>query len=248
MSSKLALDVDVEELLKALETGKMEEKQAQKETEDPVFDFLAAYNILPGNNKISEALLFRLFKQFNNIYNKNKKQFSLELGRYLPKRYSGSKPFYLINQNNFQIGKTLLSLVSGKKIKVTTSKAYLNQFEAFMQQNSLNPDKLFVEGDILYYVYNNWCDNHKRKPMSYLKFLQLCDLYYERRRMSNNKIYWYGVSESIKNLISKEQILNWREGRARKYGNDLPDRIPNNKVQEVLYGEDTKNKQKTRQS
>lgn len=246
MSSKPTLDISVEELLKTLEKGDNAKKPPPTETNDPVFDFLAAYNILPGKHKIAEQLLFKLFKQFNKIYNKNRRQFNIDVGNYLPHAYSGIKKFYLINQDYLQIGETLLKIVSGKKIKVNTSKAHINQFEAFMDQNSLHPDNLFVEGDILYYVYNNWCDKNKRRHMAYTKFLQLCEMYYEKKRMSNNNIYWFGVNENIKLLITKEQVLNWREGRAKKYGNDKPDKIAANKVQEVLYGEDTNNKEKTR--
>lgn len=243
MSTKKTLDISVDELLKTLEKGDLSKETTSDETiesdtNDTIFNFLTAFNILPGKHSVSDNLLFKLFKQFDRRYTKSKQSFNIVISQYLPKRLSGNRVFYLINNNIWQVGKTLLTKIQSRKRDVTKSKTAHKKFEQFLSANNLEPGSVFVEGDILYYVYNNWCDKVRRQPLSYLRFIHLCDLYFEKRSMAGYKyVPWYGLNESIKNCVTKEVVTNWRIGRAKKQG------ISANKIrikEGALYGEEDK--------
>lgn len=243
MSTKKSLDITVDELLKALETGNLKKETTSNQTVEPdtsdtIFNFLTAFNILPGKHSVSDNLLFKLFKQFDRKYIKSKQSFNIVVSQYLPKRLSANRVFYLINNNIWQVGKTLLTKVQGRKRDVTKSKTAHKKFEQFLGANSLEPGNVYVEGDILYYIYNGWCDKVRRQPLGYLRFINLCNLYFEKRSMAGYKyVPWYGLNESIKDCITKEVVNNWRIGRAKKQG------ISANKIrikEGALYGEEDK--------
>jgi hypothetical protein len=220
MSTKKTLDISVEDLLKVLETAKQEpEDTTEPDTSDTIFNFLTAFNILPGKHSVSDNLLFKLFKLFDTQYTKSKQSFNIVVSQYLPKRLSGNRVFYLINNDMLQIGKTILNKIKSKKKDITKSKSAHKKFERFLSNNGLEPGTVYVEADILYYVYNCWCDKVRNQPISYLRFVHLCDLYFEKKSMSGYKyIPWYGLNENIKNCITEEIVENWRIGRAKKQG------------------------------
>ena len=52
-----------------------------------------------------------------------------------------------------------------------------------------------------------------------ITFTNICKMNFRFRTLDTETPTWFGVSDKIKTLISKEEILRWREGRKRKHGN-----------------------------
>lgn len=217
--NKLPHDIEVNELLKLLDNLQPEDK-AKPSQFNPVLSFLQAFNITHGNEPIRDVLLYRLFKLWSPDSLIDKTNFIKQLNLYIERKAPQSR-FYLINASVIKISEDLISLAEQKRRDKTKSKHFNNHFLRFLDNTKLSEGKHFVEGDILYYVYNNWWDKARTKTfLGINQFLLFCDLHFTKKRLSNSKLYWYGVSDAIYQLIDEQSVLNWREGRKRKYAKE----------------------------
>lgn len=218
-SQKLPHQLSVDELLKLLDTLQPEDKKRTVQT-SPVLSFIQAFNIVPGKQLIHNKLLFRLFKLWKPDSVMEKRNFTIQLSSYIP-RHNPKSPFFTIDTNTIQINEKLIKLVEEKTMDKTKSKYYNRHFLKFLKDTGLSEGKIYIENDILYYVYNNWLDTKPKKTkLGPTQFMLFCDLHFDRKRLSNSKLAWYGVSKEIYNLIDTKSVQNWRDGRKRKYVKD----------------------------
>jgi len=218
--NKLAHELDVDELLKLLDTLQPEDIEKRTAPTSPVLSFLQAFKISPGEQLIKDTVLYRLFKLWQPDSLIESRNFKRQISQYLP-RPRETSPFYSINSNTIQINEELVKLVEKKTETKTKSKHYSKHFLKFLSETGLTEGKIYVENDILYYVYNNWRDTKNTKTkLGPNQFLLFCDLHFNKRRLSNSQLAWYGVSKELYKLIDMKSVTNWREGRRRKYVKD----------------------------
>jgi hypothetical protein len=168
-----------------------------------------------------------LFKKWSPSSEKSISTFSLSLNRYLPKQNNTQKSRYLINRDILKISKDIQDLIDAHRKERTKFSSWHLHTEKFLEDTGLGPGDLWVEADILYYVYNRWVDDtRKTKYLGYPTFKEFCRLIFEVRqqKLSNP---WIGVNNKLEDLITKEEILRWREGRRR---NVKPPRSKKEKV------------------
>lgn len=213
-------EYEVEELLKAIENEKVVTKESY--TLNPVLSFCQIFKITPGKYPVKTSLLYRIFKLSNIESPIKQTAFTEKLKELFQNIKKSSNTYVFINIKTFDISKIATKLKEKKTRKYTSSKHWHNHFQAFMQSTSLEEGSVFVEADILYYIYNRWCNENKRNPIGERNFSQLCQLFFEYRSYMDNDMYFYGVNENVKKIIKKEEVARWREGRkkgaARKNG------------------------------
>lgn len=215
-SEKLINEYSVEELLKLIETSADKEditvKTEEEQINNEVIRFIIFYDIKPGNYRINSKTLFKLFKAWNKNKNYKHSDFLKNMHHCLERKFGKSNITYL------KINKSLTNIVrfieEAKPKRITFRKTmFFKQFlEEFMEEHKLTAGPIYVEADILYYLFDYYNHKKKRRMISYLNFVSMCHLYLPFRQLGFGST-WFGVNESIKNLITPEWVKTWRQGR-----------------------------------
>lgn len=239
---KLPQELELAELLETVKDAP-NVKNEKVNFQDPILSFTQAFNLRPGTRIVSDKLLFDLFKVWHPDTLFTKRNFNLRLGDYLPPKIISNRRYFSIDKNYIKISKYIQEGVQKRTRDVTKSKHFHNQITRFLTDTKLKEGSVYIESDILYYIYNNWCDERDNKPIQYQAFLSICDLYFESKRLMDNVLMFYGVNNSIKKLITTEKVNDWRQGRI-KYGKHKAEgyKIYKRAEKQVLY-----NRKKTKQ-
>lgn len=218
---KLINEYSVEELLELM--GSSKEDVSQKSEEEYVSNqsirFLAYYDIKPGNHRISTKMLFKLFKSWTKDKSYKYEDFVKDLYNQLEMK---TTTFQRNKHQYFKINKNILNITryleesKPKKIIFRKTMFYKKFMEEFLEQHNIKAGPIFVEADILYYLFDYYNQKKTRRMVSYEKFVSLCHLYFDTKQLGLGST-WFGVNESIKSLITEEWVKTWRQGRV-KYG------------------------------
>jgi hypothetical protein len=195
------------------------QKSEEEYIDNEVVKFLAYYNIKPGSFKINSKILFKLFK----AWTKDKTYKYQDFTRNLQLQFNQN--IKIINYERFvyfKIDKNLVNITrfleeaKPKKITFRKTMFYKKFMEEFIEEHKLGKGPIFIEADILYYLFDFY--NHKkgRRMIGYERFVSMCHLYFEEKQLGFGST-WFGVNESIKNMITPEWVSTWRQGRV-KYG------------------------------
>lgn len=216
--SRLPNELSLEELLKVASTEESEEEVYDKEVasiEDSYISFFQAFDIRPGKEPVSGLLLLELFHKWLPGTKTKQRTFYLILNKYLPRERRSIDRLYLIDQDFIKIKKHLEDIKRGKRFNRTKSSKWHEHTQKFLQQTGLDKGDLWVEADILYYIYNRWIDACRRKnPLGYETFKRFCKLIFPVKQ-ANSELPWFAVNHKLEELITKEEIIRWREGRLR---------------------------------
>lgn len=205
---KLPHELELEELLSAIKNTDTSDIKIQYD--DPILSFTQAFKLTPGQDLVSSKVLYKLFKLWHPDTAFSNTNFSFQLSKYIPRQ----KEFYLVNKNFLSISKQIQDLLSEKKKDKTKSKTWSKHYHAFLEDTGIESGSLYVEADILYYLYNRWRDNNKRTTLlSYENFCKITNLHFEKKRLTESTKNWYGVSKNIKSLITREEVERWRESK-----------------------------------
>lgn len=220
---KLIHEYSVEELLKFMDSSEGSQSIAQKSEEEyidnEVVKFLAYYDIKPGIHRINSKVLFKLFK----AWTKNKTYKQADFLNNLRIQFESNKK--ILNYEKylyFKINKSLVNITrfleeaKPKKITFRKTMFYKRFMEEFIEEHKLFKGPIYVEADILYYLFDFYNYKKGRRSIGYERFVSMCYLYFPYKQLGFGST-WFGVNESIKNMITPEWVNTWRQGRV-KYG------------------------------
>jgi hypothetical protein len=181
-------------------------------TDSPVIKFLIYYDIKPGTYSISIKTLYKLFRLWNKDHKIEEAEFVRKLHGQFP---YGDNRFIKINKS---LASILIHIEDKPKRTINTTKGQnqLRYMEEFLSVHNLKPGKIFIECDILYYLFDYYNHKKKRKPINFIAFASMCRLYFKTKQLGYGSL-WFGVNEAIKDMITPEWIKVWRQGRV-KYG------------------------------
>lgn len=237
---RLPTELSLDELLGAIKGQEVINENIKPSFKDPIVSFIQAFNITPGKELVSDSVLHRLFKMWHKDSFIDKKNFNFQLGKYIPSEVINRR-FYKVNNNFSFVVKKIEDIEKKTQFAPTKYKGYTKHFDKFLEQNKLAAGNLYVESDILYYVYNRWCDEVRRKkPLGYLNFISFCELNFESKRLTESNVYWFGLNNNIKNLITRSEVDRWRQGRAKNGKKDYREKII--KKEKTIYPKKTKQK------
>lgn len=208
-------EVSIEDLLKALEGEDLSPSTMEYQFDNPVLSFIQAFNLVSGPHRVPARLLYRLYKVWSLDTQTKQNGFSMTMGQFVEK--SGEvKSFFHISTGVMELAKKIQDITKKRKKPRHSSKAWHIHFEKFLTDTSLEPGTIFIEADILFYVYNRWCDDtRKRNRLSYYSFCSICKMNFDYKNKQFSDLLWYGVNDKVKDLIKKEEVERWRSGRER---------------------------------
>lgn len=209
-------DISIDDLLKALDTKKSDASEVIVD-DDAVLAFIQTFKIEEGNYKIHADLIYRLFSMWSKKPVRLHKFFT-EFNKYI--RPFNTTKTYKLNKNindivkHFKDQKTLYNnKISNRSI---LSKSVQANFKKFLEQCDIKNGNLYVEADIFYHVYDTWCYRNRKKPLSYLRFSSMAQLFFNHKRFKGSLMVWFALDPSIKQHIDKNAVLNWRTGRKKR--------------------------------
>ena len=219
IDQKLPHQLSIEQLLAALNSDK-DSINTTYDFDSPVLSFIQEFNIQHGEELVSDIVLYELFTQWYRQGAWNKRNFNFLLGKYIPS-ITKNRRYYQVNKATLELAQKVNTIVRSKKIDKRKSITWQKHFQKFIDETELEKgNKVWVEADILYYVYNRWLDKQaKPKGTIYKGFLDIMELHFDvQKRISKIQLYWFYISRNITKLITKEEIERWREGRRNKNG------------------------------
>lgn len=210
--------LSTEELLKLLDSLDDIEQEIEHQFDNSVLSFVQNFNLNPGKDKVTKKHLHKLYNLWNRKPEKiTQHSFTSELAKY----FKHDTSFYYIDKSLFNIADFIQKEIKKRKIDKTKSKKWHTHFTDFIEATELSPGKVYLEIDILYYIYVVWRKlNRKYISLSRGNFTSICHLYFELKTISKNDLYWVGVSENIKNLITPSEVARWRNTRNVKNKKD----------------------------
>ncbi len=217
MNKKLPSELSIEELLASLDGVDLINDKVEFSYDNPILSFIQAFNIVSGKNLISDKILYDLYKIWHKDTFIKQRDFNLRLGQYIPSKQSNRR-FYFVDKKVLELAEKVQSIKEKHTLDRSKSIHWNKHFERFLAESGIESGELYVEGDILYYIYSRWCDSARLKQwLSYNSFLDICAMNFDHKRLAYSKFKWFGVNNKIKQSITKEEVKRWRKGR-KKYG------------------------------
>lgn len=196
----------IEDLLKQLES---DEEHFEYKNDLP--DFITFYNIEPGTHKVLKNHLFNLYRAWSSDPIE-RKAFGNELGQI----FDSSQSSYYLNRKTKDLTQEMFKLKRELTSKISLHRK--RHFDAYLNHYSILKGRTWVEGDILYYLYDKWCyDNKTKNALSYNTFLNFCNLYFRKARKTLNTLGGFYAVSGVEKHVSGEEIEQIRNSKKRKY-------------------------------
>lgn len=213
---KLPTEVDLNSLLESLNND--DGKEQIIDYHNDIVPFLSKYEIKPGEHLLKRNLLYKLYR----LYSKDPRglqAFSIEVNKYLVQICQGRTEYYKINQDSFKLSEEVHRLLQKPKRDFTKSPVMKKHFEQYMGRFELKPGNYWIEGYLLYLLYDGWYYQSGRKaPIGYKNFIKLCRLYFKSERITANRVTWFAVDEQLLQHVTQDRIASMREKRKEFYG------------------------------
>lgn len=216
MKPKLPHEISVEELLKSLEGQDLVNDKTVFSYENPILSFIQTFKISSGKHTVSDKVLHDLFRFWNTTIVLDQRSFNIQLGKYIPSVLRNRR-YYLVDKKVLELAQKVEELKKKHSSDRSRSIKWNKHFEKFLSDTEIEEGTLFIEVDILYYAYRRWCDDTRKKSwLSQESFANICKLNFNTKRISDSKLAWFGVNHKIKELITREEVERWREGRKQR--------------------------------
>lgn len=185
---------------------------------DDVVAFLSVYSIQPGNDVVVHRMLYELYKLWSKTP-VTKGEFSHEVGKYLLIQQRHGKLYYLINKDSMRLTKAAFDLINEKSIDKSKSLPWRKHFESFLNKYEIKSGDYYVESYILYDLYDEYVYGiGKKSPLGEDQFFNMCKVYFLGKRITSNKVTWFGVDESITTVLTQQRLQSLRRNRLLHHG------------------------------
>ncbi len=192
---KLTDEYDLEELLAEATKDVSEENKAPLE-EQEIMLFLIKYNIRTGETRVRKKLLYELYKNVSkapvSVYT-----FGVRVSQIL----TSDKNHYFVNKDGLSIKIETLKALNKRRLDKRKNPFYRKQFESFMENFQLTSGNVWVKSEDLFLLYDKWTYQNKKKAVGRWQFIQLCTLFLKKKRITQNRMSWFGLNQNIKNHI-----------------------------------------------
>ncbi len=218
---KLLNNLSEEELLNVLK----EDTETYYENVNDLEKFLTFFNLTHGTQLIRKNFLYNIYYKWSKDP-LSRRVFGRIMLDYVGSRQIGPYTYFLLNQMPLELKQKSLSLLKPKRDK-TKSPTYKKHFDNYLNYYGIRPGKYYLEGFVLYYLYDKWVfSTKKNRPIGYSQFVNFLRLYFDVKRKSKSvngitdtsKVAWFGITKDILKHISLIEIQQIREGRAKYHG------------------------------
>lgn len=179
--------------------------------------FLSNFEVVPGTHQIKCQLLYKLYKLSTKHFT-SQKEFEIVLNKYLVYSHFYNQKVYYVNQSALKLTKkTYQFLNSSKRNSKIKNPRYKAHIETFLKKFEIKEGKSWVQGRVIHHLYDKWIYNNKTiNYLNELEFLNFLKLYFNYKRLTNNRLWWFQIDESYKNHITMEELQQLEQGFKRK--------------------------------
>jgi len=221
-SSKLPSEYTLEELLESINNNTNTTKDSTTEehtqtllelVDNDVYEFILSLNLKSGPNRIKKRIMYAIYKAWSvkpvGLY-----KFSV----FFQSVFDHDNTHYLLNSDVLSMLRTPVKYIKRELKGHERSRNYKQHFETYLNHYGMEAGKFYIQGYVLYYLYDLWTYKNKSlRPLNYKNFIKFCDIYFERKRLESSKIYYYGINESIKETHLTKDRLDEIHQWGRKY-------------------------------
>lgn len=205
--NKLPSSINTQELIDLIVNEKFDNTSLFEVIDDPI-KFVTFCNLTEGENKIPRKLLYKFYSDWS-ISPKSQREFVKSLNRFFELK---EDKYYLLNKNAFELLKDVEKFLKARS-RYVRSRRLKWRFDNFLKAHDLKPGTIWVETPILYYLYDKYAYKLKYKStLTYQAFAQMSRLYFKTKRLTESRILWFGVSETLFNHITPEELAEVRKG------------------------------------
>jgi hypothetical protein len=191
-----------EELLEELEGSEEGPEIDIAYADNPVYLFLQRYKIKPGKMLVHKKHLFTLYMK-TVMAPISKAKFITELGEFLD--VEGNSVY--INQNIAEVNRAS-RLDAKKKVnnQLILSSKIMKKFEEFLKAFNVEAgEDVYITAKSLYYFYQQWTYETKKRPSSYRTVINLIPIFL-KQPINITEEQHYGINKSILEKVTQEQI------------------------------------------
>lgn len=185
------------------------------DTDVAIGNFLSIYNLSNGENLVSSTLLYDLYKLIDkkpisfNTFNKS-------LVNLIKSKQVNSNRVYFLSKAAGDLKDKLFKV---NKKKQSNGFNFKRHFKAFITYYDLKSSNTWIEDYVLYYLYDTWCYINKAKySLSLPVFRQFCNLTFKQSKITPNLVTYYGITDSIYNILDIPSLVQLREGWHKRHG------------------------------
>lgn len=180
-----------------------------------VLSFCANFNIIRGSKVVKKALLWSLYKYWTKD-SVGRYDFYREMSGHFYSNTSRGKngAYYKINRDSIDLSKELGLLMDTQKLYKVKSTRWNLHFSAFMKQFELEKGDIWIEVQILFWLYDKWLwARNKKLNMSYVQFLRFVEKNFTTKITSHKR--YAKVGDTVFNHVEKDFIREFREKKKR---------------------------------
>lgn len=221
-SRKLPSNEELEELLKLAEKDDFSYETPKEEALahklDDTIRFLTTFNIQPGDNYVRKSALYQIYRKWSHSpIGVNK--FATIVGSYIPFSTKGPHTYYRVNLKASELSIEVYKNIEDTSIDKNKSKNWRVHFENFLNKFSITKGTYWIESYMLYYLYDKWTYEIKRKNcIGYNQFVSFLDVYFEHKRKTADRVEWYKIDINILEHLPIKKQREIRKARKIKYG------------------------------
>ena len=220
---KLPTEISTEELLELMKQlpepsaqPKIQTAIAKEEfvSSNIIVSFVMAFHFQPGEYLVHTKVLFKLFKNWSNS-DISIREFTINLNYYIPSKYTNGKTFFCLNFD----GLTIANIIDKRQFKTRHQGLPVHsvkRFKKWIAETKLQKGDIYIESDILYFIFDTWCYKKKISTPRYTNFVIYLKRVFNHVRLRNEGMTWLGVNEEIYNCITEDAVKNWRYYREKK--------------------------------
>ena len=155
MNKKLPHTLTEDELLSQLKDES--HQTAIESVGNDILLFISTYNIQSGKDRVHKSILYRLYKSWSK-YPVSATKFGREISVY----FGSAGNWTHINQNALKLSKMAQEAFLKRKRVKTRSPHYKSQVERFMKECDISKGTFWLEAEILFDLYDEWCYSNNR--------------------------------------------------------------------------------------
>jgi len=217
MSKKvLPQELDLESLLsKAIEeSGHTNEEEHI--VHDNILEFMSFYNIKSGEHPVKRRVLYKMFKAWSKAEDYGPNYFGLKLTQF----FESDNANVFINYDALDLTKRAKEVFFKKEnTSRTKSKHYKQHIEKFMKDLSVTSGDYSVQGVALYYIYEAWALETRKKVLDIRDFCAILKFYLPHYKEYIMHPYFFYIDKTNLKVdgVTLEKAKKWSESQNKTY-------------------------------
>lgn len=146
--------------------------------ESSMLTFISDYQLKPGLERIKMRRLYDLYKTTTKGHLKYL-QFLNDIKKYFDTERRGNNNYVFINRTNINLSKEVHRQLLETQRATPKSRRndgyFQQQFDEFIKMLNLEPGREYVKRSAIFYYYDMWTFNKRKRRMNYSTFYRLLD-------------------------------------------------------------------------